>query len=133
MVGCSDISEADINCSGAYTVRELTNFCLIHYTLYKADALKKTMFPNEYPYNCAGWGFEDNWLFHSLKFNGCKCASVDIPFLYHNQHSYFRHDNITEFNKEIVYKLRMQTFYNTWGYHDFTPKVGDALLKKVQY
>lgn len=113
--GAFEPSEADVRMDDDYTISDWFPMAWTQYGLFRADFLKAHPFVEEPPFNQAGYGFEDDWLYHEMKEAGMVSLAVDKPIYYH-----FAHSGIRELIKDgIDYEAnameRKAVFEKRWG------------------
>lgn len=104
---------ADIRMEEDYTISDWFPMAWTQYGLFRGDVLRENPFVEEPPFNEAGYGFEDDDMYHMLKANGWVSLSCDKPLYYH-----FAHSGIRELMKEdLEFKLqeRKLVFEKRWG------------------
>lgn len=111
--GVYDPAEADLSMDSDYVIEDWFPMAWTQYGLFRGEALRKIKFVEIPPFNEAGYGFEDDWLYHDLKRSGWASLAVDKPIYYHHAHSGWR-----ELNKaglEDKMNQRKEVFENYWG------------------
>ena len=116
--------DADIRMSEDYTISDWFPMAWTQYGLFRTQLLLDHPFVEEPPFNEAGYGFEDDDMYHQLKKAGYVSLSVDKPVYYH-----FAHSGIRELKKadlEIKMEERKKVFEKRWGRNSGW---GDTLAK----
>jgi GT2 family glycosyltransferase len=110
--GTRDKATADSIMPHGYSVKQ-TDIALTQYGLFRASILRKYKFPTSYPFSCAGWGYEDNWLHELYKQAGYLSVCVDKPIYYHDMHSSFR--ELEKAEMPMLLNERLEAFKKQWG------------------
>ncbi len=111
--GVLDPSQADYRMSNDYEIEDWFPMAWTQYGLFRGDMLRKLKFPTVKEFGKAGYGYEDDWLYHDMKRLGWSSLSVDKPVYYHHAHSGWR-----ELNKAGLsdcMQERKKLFEGKWG------------------
>lgn len=111
--GTLDPIEADVAMSEDYTISDWFPMAWTQYGLFRTQALRDNPFIEEPPYNEAGYGFEDDDMYHQLKKAGWACLAVDKPIYYHFAHSGIR--ELLKADMELKFEQRKAVFDKRWG------------------
>lgn len=123
--GVYDPSLADFRMTNDYVIEEWFPMAWTQYGLFRTEMLKELKFVELPPFNEAGYGFEDDWLFHDMDKNNYTSLSVNKPIYYHHAHSGMRELEKAGLADKMI--KRKQVFEDTWG-----PKSGwsDTVKKR---
>lgn len=88
--GTPDPVDADLRMSTDYEIEEWFPMAWTQYGLFRGDLLRETKFIESGVFGEAGWGAEDDYLWHEMKAKGYVSLAVDKPIYYHMAHSGLR-------------------------------------------
>jgi len=111
--GVYEPSEADYKMSKEYVVEDGFPMAWTQYGLFRGKMLKKLKFPTVGVFGEAGYGFEDDWLYHQMKEDGWSSLAVDKPVYYHFAHSGWRELDKAGLSDNM--NKRKKLFEKRWG------------------
>lgn len=111
--GTLDPIEADARMTDDYVVSDWFPMAWTQYGLFRTQLLMENPFVEEPPFNEAGYGFEDDDMYHQLKAAGYACLSVNKPIYYHFAHSGIR--ELYKADMELKFEERKSVFEKRWG------------------
>lgn len=111
--GVYDPMDADLHMSYDYKIEDWFPMAWTQYGLFRGDLLRKTKFYQEGIYGEAGYGFEDDWLYHEMKLKGYRSLAVDKPAYYHFAHSGAR--QLLKSDTDAKMYERKDIFEKRWG------------------
>lgn len=74
-------------------------------------------FPEEYPFDRAGMGYEDSWYYHEMKEKGYESYFVTKPLYYHDAHS--GHRELKKLKQDTLEAERRSVFHKRFGQVDW--------------
>ncbi len=111
--GVPDPSMADFKMDKDYCVTEGFPMAWTQYGLFRTSVLKKYGFITEGAFGKAGYGYEDDHLYHTMKRDGWSSLEVDKPSYYHFAHASERLLSPEEYKQSI--NDRGKIFYSYWS------------------
>lgn len=111
--GTQNAIEADARMTDDYTVSDWFPMAWTQYGLFRTELLRKFPFIEEPPFNEAGYGYEDDYLFHELREAGYVSLALDKPIYYHYAHAGIR--ELLKADLELKLKERKKVFEKRWG------------------
>lgn len=109
--GVYDPTEADFMMAEDYTVEDWFPMAWTQYGLFRGDFLRKTKFTEIPPFDEAGYGYEDDFLFQEMKKQNLASLAVDKPIYYHHAHATWRALDGTPDRMDD----RAKAFAKVWG------------------
>lgn len=113
--GAYEPHQADARMDEDYTISDWFPMAWTQYGLFRASFLKEHPFVEVPPFNQAGYGFEDDWMYHEIKEAGLVSLSVDKPIYYHYAHSGIRELTKDGIDYEKNMLERKAVFEKRWG------------------
>ena len=104
------------------------------WTQYGVFKKTRQRFPEVYPFDRAGHGYEDSWYYHEMKRNGLESYFITKPLYYHDAHAGKR--ELNKINAPTFENERKTLFEKEFGKNDWLDKsvkikiVNPVLLSK---
>lgn len=77
-------------------------------------------FPEAYPFDRAGMGYEDSWYYHEMKEKGLESYFITKPLYYHDAHA--GHRELKKLNQSTLEPERREAFEKRFGKVDWMDK-----------
>jgi len=111
--GVYNPTEADFVMDTNYTIEDWFPMAWTQYGLFRGDMLRELRFVELPPYNEAGYGCEDDWLYQEMEKAGYVSLAVDKPVYYHHAHSGWRELHKAGVQDKMIERVKL--FEKCWG------------------
>jgi glycosyltransferase involved in cell wall biosynthesis len=132
--GTPDPIDADLRMSTDYIIDEWFPMAWTQYGLFRGDLLREVKFIEEGVYSEAGWGGEDDYLYHEMKEKGYVSLAVDKPIYYHMAHSGLRELAKAGLKSKVLERVKI--LEKRWGrnatWAKSTVKANDYENRKIR-
>jgi hypothetical protein len=114
MNGTLDEMRADTIAHKPSTIYSGFPMAWTQYGLFRNTGQK---FPEEYPFDRAGMGYEDSWWYWEMKEKGLESYFITRPLYYHDAHA--GHRELAKLKQDTLEKERMEAFHKEFGEVDW--------------
>lgn len=117
MNGVLDEFDADIRAKPPRQVFKGFPMAWTQYGLFRNNG---QLFPEEYPFDRGGMGYEDSWFYQEMKEKGLDSYFITRPIYYHNAHA--GHRELERLNQPTLEDERREAFHRRFGEIDWLDK-----------
>lgn len=127
--GVFDPIQADQRMTTDYTVEDWFPMVWTQYGLFRGE-LRDIGFVTEGAFGEAGYGLEDDFLYHEIKTRNLSSLAVDKPIYYHHAHSGER--ELFKRGLQHKFKERKRIFQEKWGSASWAESIGDIDVRTTR-